>query len=140
MSRYVANSYDYEEERARKINGKHEKYLAMARRMAMNSDMRQKHGCIVVCKGEVISYGWNRFANAEMSCTDSFHAEVDAVCRLRKSKTKFPVSDCELYIVRIGREDMGCPLKNSKPCSNCRKVICNAGIGKIYFSSELTEL
>jgi deoxycytidylate deaminase len=126
--------YSYEEEdvrRPRAVKADQHKYIDLARKMANYSNMRQKHGCVIVHQGVVISYGWNHFNhNMHMREVDSFHAEVDALCRIKKNKSILP--HCQLYIVRIGREE---PLKNSKPCVACRRAIKEAGIGKVFYST-----
>lgn len=67
-----------------------------------------------------------------MSC----HAEYDA---LRKIKKTFDLTSAEMYVVRIGTDKMGYPLKLSKPCEGCRKLIERAQIAKVYYSWSPTN-
>jgi deoxycytidylate deaminase len=112
------------------------RHIELAKKMALYSDMRQKHGCVIVHNGNVISYGWNHMNDCEMKCISSFHAEVDALCRLKKHYKKSFLSACELYVVRVRykNNDAG-ELMNSKPCPHCEEAIVTAGVGKIYYST-----
>jgi deoxycytidylate deaminase len=109
-----------------------EYFLKKATQLAFRSNMGQRHGCIVVDSqtDEIISTGYNHTA-IHLYHKWSCHAEIDA---LRKIKRSVDLSNAELYVVRIGTEGMGNPLKMSKPCEGCSKAILKSGIKKTYYS------
>lgn len=117
-----------------------EYYCEVAHNMALKSSMNQKHGCVIVYNDEVIAQGMNHQFNNCMKKVDSIHAEVNAINQLRKimqkNKDKNFIQKCKLYVVRIGTSNMDYPLKNSKPCSHCTKVIQRVGIPEVYYSTD----
>lgn len=113
-------------------NEKQQIFLRKAAQLALRSNMLHRHGCIVVNSqtGEILSSGYNHnyiHMYHKMSC----HAEYDA---LRKIKKTFDLTNAEMYVVRIGTDKMGYPLKLSKPCEGCRKLIERAQIARVYYS------
>ena len=63
----------------------------------------------------------------------STHAEISAI---NKVKNKKQLSECEMYIVRIGPDKLNNMLKYSKPCINCQNYINKYNIKKIYYSTN----
>jgi deoxycytidylate deaminase len=112
------------------IHFKQQHYLNIAAQAAMKSDMNHKHGAIIVYKKNVIASGNNYYKGEH-----SIHAEVDAISKLR-GKEKEILSECELYVVRIGPDKMDNLLKYSKPCCNCQKYIAKKRIKKTYYSTN----
>jgi len=110
------------------------RHIELAKKMAMYSEMREKHGCVIVHDGQVISYGWNHMSDCEMKSMSSFHAEVDALCRMKKHYKRGFLAECELYVVRVSYKTEAGALKMSKPCSHCSRAIEQMGVGKIYYS------
>jgi deoxycytidylate deaminase len=109
-----------------------EYFLKKAAQLAFRSNLSQRHGCLIVNPqtDEVLSTGYNH-TYIHMYHKFSCHAEYDA---LRKIKKTFDLSNAEMYVVRIGPESLGNPLKLSKPCDGCTKLILKANIGKVYYS------
>lgn len=107
-------------------------YLKKAAQMALKSDLLHRHGCVIVNAhtDEILSSGYNHNC-IHMYHKFSCHAEYDA---LRKIKRTFDLSNAEMYVVRIGTQRMGHPLKLSKPCEGCTKLIMKAQIGRVYYS------
>lgn len=101
--------------------------------LAKKSTMNQRHGAVIVKGGEIIGQGYNHAATF-MSHSWSCHAEVSAILNL-KNKSKRYLEDATLIVVRIGPDSIGCPMKLSKPCENCRKAIEKAGIKKVFYSA-----
>ena len=64
------------------------------------------------------------------------HAEIVAINNAIKNKHKEILSECELYVVRIGSNSMDNLLKYSKPCINCQKYINKFNIKKIFYSTN----
>jgi deoxycytidylate deaminase len=105
-------------------------FLKKAAQLAFRSNLLQRHGCIIVQNDEIISTGYNH-TYIHMYHKYSCHAEHDAI---RKIKKATDLSTAEMYIVRIGPESLGNPLKLSKPCEGCTKLINKANIGTVFYS------
>lgn len=107
-------------------------YLRKAAQLAFRSNLTQRHGCVIVnsLTDEIISTGYNH-TYIHMCHRLSCHAEYDA---LRKVKKDVNMANVEMYVVRIGPESLGNPLKLSKPCTYCTKMIQKANIGRIFYS------
>jgi deoxycytidylate deaminase len=107
-------------------------YMQKAAKLAFRSNLVQRHGCVVVNSqtGEIISTGYNH-TYIHMYHKYSCHAEYDA---LRKLKRTMDLSNAEMYIVRIGPESLGNPLKLSRPCDGCTKLILKANVGRVFYS------
>lgn len=105
-------------------------YLRLAAEVAMNSMMNHKHGAIIVHKKNIISAGYNYQCGKH-----SIHAEVAAIVNV-KGRCKSMLSECELYVVRIGPDKYDNPLKYSKPCHNCQAYIAKKSIKTTYYSTN----
>ena len=117
----------------RQCKDKQEFFLKRAAQIATRSTVgNHRHGCVIVYNGEVISEGYNHYTTY-FEHQYTMHAEVDALRKVKKHKK---ISECELYVVRIGTDLMGQPLKYSKPCANCTCAIVKFGIKKVYFSTD----
>ena len=113
---------------------KQEFFLQRAAIIAERSNLQNhRHGCVIVRDGEVIAEGYNYYSK-HLEHKFTVHAEIDALLKLKKNKKL--ASECELYVVRIGTDLMGCPLKYSKPCEDCTAAILKCGIRKVYFSTD----
>ena len=111
-------------------------FLRRAMNLAHKSTCEnQHHGCVIVHDDEIIAEGFN-YKKEFFNHRYSIHAEVAALSKLTKKNKKF-MSTCDLYVVRIGTDNMGNPLKYSKPCSECMKAIIKAGVRKVYYSSNI---
>lgn len=96
----------------------------------------QKHGCVIVRDNDIVAEGYNH-THLHMYHRFSVHAEVDALTRLAKlARNKRYMSACDMYVVRIGRDSMGHPLKFSRPCEECIKAIQKSGIRRVYYSTN----
>ena len=120
----------FDESEPKIINLKHQYFLQIAARVAMNSTMNHKHGAIIVHKNNIIASGCN-YSYAKFS----IHAEVAAISQL-KGKEKEILPECKLYVVRIGPDKYNFPLKYSKPCNSCQSFICKNLIKKTYYSTN----
>ena len=105
-------------------------YLRIAAEVALNSIMNHKHGAVIVYKKNIISVGFNyHYGN------HSIHAEVAAINQL-KGRNKSIISECELYVARIGPDKYDNPLKYSKPCNSCQNYIAKKCIKTTYYSTN----
>ena len=126
-SEYFEN---FDETVSKKTSEKQKYYLDIAATVALNSNMLQKHGAIIVYKKNIIASGYNYYLH-----TYSIHAEIAAIAEL-KGKEKDILSECELYVVRIGPDKYNNPLKYSKPCFNCQHAINKHCIRKTFYSTN----
>lgn len=111
---------------------KQEYFMNKAAQLAFRSNLGHRHGCIIVddSTSEILSTGYNH-TKIHMYHKLSCHAEIDA---LMKIKRNVDLSNSKMYIVRIGSDNLGNPLKMSKPCEGCTKAILKSGIKKVYYS------
>lgn len=124
----------FDEEDPKKINTKQSYYLEFAATVALNSNMFQKHGAIIVYKKNTIGTGYNTYTNNKNNFSN--HAEVNCINNVIKKYGKSILNECELYVVRIGPPCTNNIFKYSKPCINCQKVINKFNIKKIYYSTN----
>jgi deoxycytidylate deaminase len=114
------------------INRKHGFYFSKASKIAEKSSMTHQHGCVIVSdEGNILSCGYNKMEDF-MCHKYSIHAEIDAICKVKKNKSILQQST--MYIVRISKR--GIALKYSKPCSDCQKMIEKYGIKRVYYSTS----
>lgn len=113
---------------------KHYGFLQRAMQLALKSTCtHHRHGCVITKDGEIVAEGYNHhYEHFHHKMT--IHAEVDALSKLKYNRKVFP--SCEMYVVRIGTDRMGNPLKYSRPCTDCSKAILKAGIRRVYYSSN----
>lgn len=116
----------------------HQYYCHKAADVAAKSTMQHRHGCIIVYNDkEIVAKGYNH-TRCTLEQEFSVHAEVEAINKLRqvvRSKSKEFIHKCTLYVVRIGTDNMGNPLKMSEPCSRCSAIIRSMGIPKVVYST-----
>lgn len=120
----------FDENDPRHMHCKQEYFLRIAAQVAMNSLMNHKHGAVIVHKKNIIAMGYNYHY-----CNHSIHAEVAAIAQL-KGREKNILSECEMYIVRIGTDKYNNALKYSKPCNSCQNYICKMSIKRIFYSTN----
>lgn len=133
------------------INTRTFNYMMYCVEAAKKSNMRSKHGCIIVdCKGKIISKAYNKRNGLPDKHIDdpskrpwfSKHAEETALLDCDRRK----LNGASLYVVRWGKIGMEHCFMNSKPCSKCTPIIkaCmkNHGLKAAYYStgSEFEEI
>lgn len=121
------------EDFARTCDSKQEYFLNRASCIAARSSMMHRHGCVIVRNGEIVAEGYN-FTYTHLYHKYSIHAEICCLSKLPKNKRM--LGDCEMYVVRIGTDNMGQPFKYSKPCPDCTKAINKAGIKKVFYTTN----
>lgn len=111
-------------------------YLQRAAHAALRSNIKSfRHGCVIVHNptGKILAEGYNhKDASHGLSHIDSIHAEMHAVQRYKGLRKQYP--NCSIYIVRIGPESQGNPLRLSHPCCRCSETIRKVGIRHVYSS------
>lgn len=115
-------------------SGKRTFFLERAMQLALKSTcIQHRHGCVIVKDNEIIAEGYNHHV-VHFQHKMSIHAEVDALSKLKYNRKIIP--ECEMYVVRIGTDRMGNPLKYSRPCMDCSRAIEKAGVRRVYYSSN----
>jgi deoxycytidylate deaminase len=117
--------------------------MQIAVEMAKKSDMRSKHGCIIIDnKGSIISKAFNKTLNVSSKQYDNFtqstkvscHAEENALRNVDPKK----LNGAKLYVIRWGCIDTNPLFMNSKPCKKCtciiEKYMKKFGLKTVYYS------
>lgn len=105
-------------------------FVEEAKYEAYKSNMRCKHGAVVVKNGNVISRGFNKQIVNCKNYKISIHAEVDAISNCYP-KTR--LNNAVLFVVRISSALDG-ELMFSKPCKHCTKYLKNRPLAGVYYS------
>jgi deoxycytidylate deaminase len=110
-------------------------FLSVARAFATESDLRKKHGAVVVRGGSVVGVGRNKHRNDPAYLPEdvvrehtSYHAEEIAI-RQAGENTK----GATIYIARVNNQGED---RNSRPCLPCSLLIKEAQIKKIVYTTE----
>ena len=119
-------------------------YFKAARAMSELSDYPRHHlGCVIVDKHRIVSSGYNSNTKCDslqakmdierhgVFCPGKVHAECAALSPILKNKIK--LSNAELYVYREHKDGS---LANSRPCPSCMKLIKEAGIRYINYTTE----
>lgn len=114
------------------ISKKNEIFMEKAAEIALNSDMQQKHGAVIVYKNTIIATGFNYICDY-MYNNYSIHAEVAAISQLFYNKKILEY--CDIYVVRIAPA-FNNSFRNSKPCRNCTNFIKKYNLRNTYYSCD----
>lgn len=119
---------------AKECTEKQRSFFRKAMHVAQSSQCaNHRHGAIIVKGKEIISEGFNH-KSWHLCHKFSVHAEVDALYKVPHNKKL--LSQCDMYVVRIGNESLGYPLKYSKPCPGCTKAILKSGLRRVFYSTS----
>jgi deoxycytidylate deaminase len=103
--------------------------LRLAISAAGASEMKQRHGAVVVRGGRVLSIGINKLKNDPEHVQEynkcSVHAEADALYRV-----KIPAGST-VYVARINNAG---ETRLSRPCSNCYSLMKSLGVSKVIYT------
>lgn len=112
-------------------------FLQRARQLAFNSPNQiHRHGAVIVKGKKIISEGFNHKRwHLYMKNKLSVHAEIAALSHVKLKYDKKFLSQCDMYVVRLGNERTGRPLKYSKPCQCCSKAILKSGVRRVFYST-----
>lgn len=116
-----------------------------AANIAQFSDMKNKHGCVIIDnKGDIISTGvnkakihvnLNKFKKFNKNNKISCHAEEDALRNVDIRKLK----GAKLYVIRLNYTTPYPRFTDSKPCNKCTCIIESCmkkyGLKVVYYSS-----
>ena len=110
-------------------------WLSVARAFARESELRKKHGAVVVRSGSVVGVGCNKHRNDPAYLPKdvvrehtSYHAEEIAI-RQAGDNTK----GATIYVARVNNQGED---RNSQPCLPCGLLIREAQIKKIVYTTE----
>ena len=117
------------------ISNKDRLHLNRAISVARTSTERQRHGCVVVKGGRVISVGVNTFRNhplvvSQPDRNSSYHAEINAMRGV-------DLTGATLYVARLGRNELP---SMSAPCVHCTSAIIKAGAKRIVWTVNEIEV
>ena len=121
-----------------KIEGRHKRYVGLAKRLANSSPSPDhKHGAVLVRGGSVINWSINR--NRVQRWAQKFrahgcghathHAELGAILGGAREKTQ----GADVYVVRVNKRDN---LLLSKPCPMCEEVLRHVGVKRVFYSVD----
>lgn len=117
-----------------------EHWMNKAATIAENSTHdRVKIAAVIVNGNYMIASGWNQKKShplqakynvlRNLECQNFIHAEIHALVRSGRAD----VEGADLYVYR---EDKAGEMANCKPCAACTKAIEDAGIGRVYYTTE----
>ena len=107
---------------------------------------RVKVSSVIVKNGRIISTGWNGVPSGKKHCEDHFSESGFDVSMsyMKEEHHKFAKrneihaeQNSIAYAARNGISTNGAQLYTSwSPCTECAKLICAAGISKVYYLEE----
>jgi len=113
-------------------------YLNVARYFAKKSSSRNTHGAVVVKSGRVMGTGYNKDRNRpsivspeHIKSDCSYHAEQVAIREAGDN-----LRGAIIYVARVNKNGQD---RNSKPCPRCHRLIQDAGIKRVVFTTEAGE-
>lgn len=131
-TRAFKDRYTYDsiiDERVSNLSKRDRRWLNVACRIAMESNERTKHGCIIVKSGAVQSKGTNTYRNQPGIIEEiealSVHAEINAIKR---------GSDLRGAVAYISRVNNNGEPRQSRPCPDCLKALKEAGVKRIVYT------
>ena len=121
------------------VSGKIARGMRQAVRSAFLSDGKQRVGAAVYVGSKCVSTASNSMTKTDPKACSHYqwpfpHAEFNAVKKVDK---RHSLSDSTIYIVRILKTG---EISNSKPCSECAKMLKSKGLREIYFSGDNGEV
>jgi deoxycytidylate deaminase len=109
-------------------------HMRFATELAKRSTCNMRHGCAIFNKNQHVGNGWNKDKThpAAAACySQCIHAELAAVIMTDERH----LEGSDIFVARVMRRK-GQPLGISKPCRECTKMIRNARIRKVYYTTQ----
>lgn len=107
---------------------------------------RFKMSCAIVYRKNIITIGVNSYKTHpimnEYGVNDNaiyLHAEIDAINKALKLVSEEQLSKCDLYVLRVKREDgfNSAWIRGlAKPCDGCMKAIHRFKIKKVFYTKD----
>ncbi len=121
-------------------DGRIQRIMELARRVAYNSELNDfRHGAVLVKGHNVINTSFNknsfcsfgsRFRQMEgLRGNATVHAEIGAILGLDRSITE----GSTVYVCRIGRDG---EFRLSRPCAMCYQAMKHVGVRKVVWSID----
>lgn len=111
------------------------RFLELAVKEAQKSIHKQRVGCVIFHKKEVLSTGHNYPQRSAKSLHPRFqryphsiHAEIDCIL-----KAKTDLKGASLLVVRLNNQNQ---LRLAKPCTSCMSYIDHIGIKKLIYTTS----
>ena len=107
------------------------KFFEKARKESLKSSHHKARvGSVIVRKSTEISKGYNKLKTHSRSTSPykCLHSEMVSVISARQS-----LKGCTIYVYR---EDRNGNMAMAKPCQYCHFMLVEAGIKKVYYTTE----
>lgn len=114
------------------MSKKQEAFLSVARYLATKSDLRHKHGAVVVKGGRVLGMGYNKRRNDPRNLNPGRH-RYDSGCHAEMSALK-GVADPRGSVIFVARVNRMGDDRLSKPCEICAAELKRLGIKKVIYT------
>lgn len=117
-------------------SGKTKRFMAIAKRIAWNSEAEDyKHGALLVKGGKIINVSFNKNNYCSFGCrfrhvqpgNATIHAEIGAILGIDRSVT----AGSTIYVCRIGKNG---DYRLSKPCPMCHEVLKFVGVKRVVWT------
>lgn len=116
--------------------------MDLAIELAKTSTMDSHHATYIYnpkCKNPIVTCGVNEHVHhQEDRRIFSIHSEMRALANLiaiRGHNEQF-FSNCIAFVARVGTEKSGFPVKYSKPCLKCQKLLRKMGIKRVFYTVD----
>ena len=109
------------------------KFITEAIQESEKSDVRMRHGCILVKNGKIIGRGHNYKSGSVDEDIFTRHAEIDAIhnANIANKKHKISFKNVVLYVIRYKSKFL-----NSEPCYHCLLKIKELQIKRVIYSFD----
>jgi dCMP deaminase len=117
-------------------------YMDIARRVALMSHARRLQvGAIVVKEDRVISMGYNGMpAGWDNNCEDTIQHSDDTTSLKTKPEVLHAESNAIAKLARSGESGLASDIfVTHAPCMDCAKLIYQAGVGRVWFSTSYRD-
>jgi len=108
-----------------------QRFFDLARKLSKHScHHKAQLGAVIVKGSQPIGLGFNKLKTTPKSTHPwrAIHAETAAILN-----AKTDISGCDIYIFR---ENKNGEMAMSKPCTYCHLMLVEAGIRRVYYTTE----
>jgi len=119
--------------------GKIKHFFRLAAEEAALSEMKYRHGAVIVRGGRILAKGFNHYCRTPHSM--STHAEMAALDNLEgstKEEQKERAKESDLFVVRLGGRAIepqeAIWKRNSRPCPVCVEQMHRYGVKRVYYT------
>jgi len=119
------------------LSRRHQSWLDLAAKLALDSVCRQRHGAVIVVRNSVLALGTNKFRNHPKFIHEydhcSRHAEMVALRSVIRQSEWVDLRKAVVYVARVAGRGT---LRLSRPCDSCWTALTNAGIRTAVYTTE----